>query len=445
MINQQFKNKWRTVFHFFYSRYLLNFKRRAQLVTWQQKKLKFFIKNVTPKSPFYEAFQTQNLTDYPLMDKALMLDNFSAINTQNISKEQAMLVASKAEVSRNFKPTLGNLTVGMSSGTSGKAGLFLVSDTERSKWAGILLAKTLPNKFLLHILQWWKPALSIAFFLRANSNLYNTLNSRRIDFRFYDLLKGVDSQVDTLNKNPPDALVAPPTVLHRLAQLALSGELQIQPQHIISVAEVLEVDDQKLIESAFSQTVHQIYQATEGFLGYTCEQGNLHLNESHIYIEKQWLDEQQKRFQPIITDFSRVTQLVIRYQLNDILRIADHACACGRVETCIAEIEGRADQILWLPSHNNANSIALYPDVLRRAMMLVSPILTQYSIIQDAMIWQVDIQTKGDRYQAKQAVIAAITNCCQNLGVQQPILKFGEWKTLALGVKRRRIWCNKKC
>jgi putative adenylate-forming enzyme len=444
--------KWLMLRHFLGARYLLNFKRADKLRAWQQKQLQRFMRDILPTAPFYQGYKVQCLTDLPLMDKSSMLANFTGTNSQAISYVQAKSVAAQAEYSRDFTPKIGQVTVGMSSGTSGTPGLFLVSEQERAQWAGVLLAKTLPSKFIAQLLKCWQPALSIAFFLRANSNLYDTINSRRIDFRFYDLLAGVDQQVDQLNSNLPQVLVAPATVLHRLAQLSLSGVLQIQPEHIISVAEVLEADDQLLIKSAFKQTVHQIYQASEGLLGYSCELGNLHLNEAHLSIQKQWLDESHSRFMPIVTDFSRTTQLIVRYRLNDILRVAEHPCACGRADSHIAAIEGRADQILWLParsdfdiSNKSDDLIALYPDLVRRAMMLVCPALTQYSIAQQGMHWQVDILTQGDWLKATQSVSAAIEQCCQSLAVQLPTLQFGHWQALELGAKRRRIWCHSKC
>ena len=56
---------------------------------------------------------------------------------------------------------------------------FLVSPQEQAKWAGTILAKLLPNG-LFH-------PERIAFFLRANNNLYNAVRSRTISFEFFDL------------------------------------------------------------------------------------------------------------------------------------------------------------------------------------------------------------------------------------------------------------------
>jgi len=101
-------------------------------------------------------------------------------------------------------------------------------------------------------------------------------------------------------------------------QLKQDNDFHILPKKRISVAEVLEEDVSDRIYSAFLQTVHQIYQCTEGFLCYTCKFGHLHLNEDLVKIEKEYIAE--TRFYPIITDFNIISQPIIRYKLNDILR-----------------------------------------------------------------------------------------------------------------------------
>lgn len=446
-----FTDKWLILGHFIRTRWGLNFRHRRHLEAWQQRQLKYYFEKVLPQAQSHIGHSIKAITDLPYMDKVSMMANFAAHNTANISADEAMGVAISAEESRDFTPSiqhprLGELTVGMSSGTSGRRGLFLVSRAERFRWAGILLAKTLPTSLLWQILCVWRQALSIAFFLRANSNLYNTLNSRRIDFCFYDLLRGVDIQINKLNRQQPHALVAPATVLRRLAECQLQGDLHIKPLHIISVAEVLEMDDAQLIETAFACKPHQIYQATEGFLAYCCEHGNLHLNETHILIEKEWLDE--KRFQPVITDFSRTTQLIARYRLNDILRIADEPCPCGRVETHILAIEGRADQILWLRAQQTQELKPIFPDLLRRAMMMVNPAVHEYNILQRQSEWIIflpnDHKNKQDQTAQQIAVEMAIKELCDNFQLVAPQLNFSDWQAPVPGTKRRRIVCEEK-
>lgn len=389
--------------HFIAARWLLRFRSRRLLLLWQEFRLRRMIRHTLAQAPLYAqllrdqpgdgpcAPQAPNaairaggdpwavLAQLPVIDKQRMMADFDQLNTRGVRREQALAVAEQAEVSRDFSPTLGSahpawadLSVGLSSGTSGQRGLFVVSDAERARWAGILLGRTLPRALLRQIVSPWRPPLRIAFFLRANSNLYTTLASKRIDFQFFDLLQGLPAAIRRLQGQPPDVLVAPPAALHALAQAQLRGDLgwpTAQPlKHLVSIADVLEPTDSAICVQAFGCAPAQIYQATEGFLGYSCERGGLHLNEAYVLIERAALDTDDgapaSRFQPIITDLSRSTQLMVRYRLNDILRVAPAPCRCGRAELTLQAIEGRSDD--WL----QIDGTPVAADVFRRAVLM---------------------------------------------------------------------------
>ncbi|WP_339504271.1 F390 synthetase-related protein [Pseudomonas sp. RL_105y_Pfl2_101] len=429
----------RRALSFIHSRHRLQFTRRDQLEAWQARQLRHFLQHVLPKSRRFKDLTVTELADLPLMDKATLMGDFGGFNTRGLSLEQVLPIARQAEDSRDFNPTLGDITVGLSSGTSGNQGVFLVSALERQCWAGILLARTLPRHLLPRLLCPWRAPLRVAFFLRANSRLYTTLASRRVDFRFHDLTLGLEASLEHLNTQNPDVLVAPATVLRGLAEAALAGRLTVRPTHILSVAEVLESTDADVVQAAFGVAPQQIYQASEGFLGYTCEQGTLHLNESHLHIEVDWLDAERTRFQPIITDFSRRTQMIVRYRLNDILRVAETPCACGRAERAIAAVEGRADEILWLPDLAGLQLLALYPDVLRRTLLMLGATLQEYEICQIGLHWQINLLTADNHADLCLAVSASIHALCAQQGLQSPMLTFGHWQAPPIHVKRRRL------
>ncbi len=108
--------------------------------------------------------------------------------------------------------------------------------------------------------------------------------------------------------------------------------------------------------------MEEIYQATEGFIAYTCRAGRLHLNEAFLHVEPDWIDEAAGLFSPIITDFSRETQPIVRYRLDDVLRLDRRACPCGSPEHVLERVEGRADDVLELPAREPGRVVALLPD-----------------------------------------------------------------------------------
>ncbi len=413
---------------------------RAALLRTQQRRLARFLAMTLPKAPFYRPYAGRPLQTLPIVDKAKMLADFTAFNTFGVSLDQALAVALAAEQSRDFRPTLQvngeDLTVGLSSGTSGTRGVFLVSATERARWAGLLLGRLLARDGLRQVLNPLRPPLLIAFFLRANSNLYSTLGGSRIDFQFHDLWAPWPEHLARLNSHPPDVLTAPPTVLKKLTKGKTSGALHIAPRQVISVAEVLELDDERAIVEAWGVPVQQVYQATEGFLGASCSAGRVHLNEEEIHIEPEWLDAEHLRFHPIVTDFSRTTQLVIRYRLDDVLRLAEEPCPCGRPTLSLAAIEGRADDVLWGEPLDGSAPVAVFPDLVRNAMTRVEG-LEEYRLVQEGTRWL--LATPSPR--VAEVIEHEIGALAARLGIRRPVVAFEPWADLPLGEKRRRIRC----
>ena len=314
------------LYHYFQAKWRMRFGRQA-LHKWQRKQQSIITQFARTHSLFYRQHMGQ------LVSKKIMMEHFSTFNTRQIDKEEAFALALKAEQTRNFCETLHGVTVGLSSGTSGNRGLFLVSESERLAWCGNLLAKMLPKA------PWRRQ--KIALFLRASSMLYETVNSMCLSFAYFDLLEDPTTLRQKLQTFAPDILVAPPSML-----ILLIGSCA--PKRVISVAEVLSAADEKRLTSGFQQKIFQIYQCTEGFLGFTCAHGTLHLNEDLVLFEKEYIDETRTHFVPIITDLFRKTQPIIRYRLDDILVEKKTPCPCGCIFQPLERIEGRCDDVLYV-------------------------------------------------------------------------------------------------
>ncbi|MDX2082526.1 MAG: hypothetical protein SFV53_00860 [Rickettsiales bacterium] len=417
------------LFHFFKARYLAQaFKTRQELEIWQKKKIAFFIKNNLSNSLFYQKYLGKNLSEFPLINKKLMIENFDQINTQNLKIDQVLAIAKQAEKTRNFLPMIGEISVGLSSGTSGQTGIFIAKKSERLKWAGIMLAKALPQ----NILKKYK----IAFFLRANNNLYETLKKNRlIEFNFFDLSKNFSQHLENLDRYQPNILVAPSTILKYIALAQEQKKININPEKIFAAAEVLEEFDQKFIEEIFKQKLQQIYQCCEGFLAITDAKGNLRLNEEYLHIEKEWLDKKSGRFVPIITDFNRVSQPVIRYRLDDVL-IEDFSI--NSPFTYLKKIEGRFDDICYL-KNQNGESTPLFADILRNIFATNLNNFDEYKIIQNS-ISEFEIQIKPEINESDKTLIyKAWQSFCFEQKCQMPNLIFSKYQQPKFDQKLKRI------
>lgn len=361
--------------------------RGARLHAYQEQRAQQIATYAAQHSPFYRRhWHGHHLAEWrtlPTVDKQLMMANFDQFNTRGVPLADAMAVAIRAEQVRDFLPTVAGLTVGLSSGTSGHRGLFLVSDAEQSAWAGVILARA------LHHLR--RGQTRVAFFLRAHSNLYARASGSLIDLRYFDLMLPLATAVRALNTYQPHLVIGPPSLLGFLADAQTAGALHIHPQRLISVAEVLEAQDQARLSSTFAAPVHQVYQCTEGLLAVSCPHGSLHLQEDLVAIQTEPLTPDSpppssgasEPVTPIVTDLWRRTQPIIRYRLNDVLRMRNQPCPCGSSFRVIEAIEGRCDDVCYFYA-NDGTLRPFFPDTIRRMILLASSLITDYAAIQTA-------------------------------------------------------------
>ncbi|MEZ4888094.1 MAG: hypothetical protein R3E32_25425 [Chitinophagales bacterium] len=408
------------------------FTNRQDLEQWQEQQIERLLKQIQQKSPYYKnlLLQYASWRQFPVMQKKQWMEAFDQINTLIIKQEEALEVALNAEISRDFSPTLKNVTVGLSSGTSGSRGLFLVTPKERARWAAYVMDKILsPIQFRRR---------KIAFFLRANSNLYNSMQSLLFHFRFFDLKEKMDVNLQQLNQYQPHILVAPASILRHIAQAQRTKTITIQPEKILSVAEILEQTDSDFIETVFQQIIHQAYQCTEGFLALSCEYGTLHFNEDIVKIERQYIDAEKRRYHPIVTDFNRMGQPIIRYLLNDIVIDKPEPCACGSIFQAIDHIEGRADDVFYF-KNKYGNTTAIYPDFIRRAMIVPDTSMEEYAVEQ--LSWQsihIFLHT-SDFAQDQQILHHSFFQLFEEYGIEDIALQFFEGLPALKENKLRRV------
>jgi putative adenylate-forming enzyme len=401
--------------------------RARQLVRWVHHNSRFYRKH-------WIGHDLEDWQNLPTVDKSLMMANFSEFNTRGMARENAFEVALRAECDRNFLPTLKDCTVGLSSGTSGHRGLFLVSPLEQASWAGVILARALPRLRIA--------GEGIAFFLRSNSNLYERVGRGRwLQFRYFDLMNPLEDSVQALNAFQPSILVAPPSMLELLAREQLSGTLKINPTTLISVAEVLEPQDRNRLEGVFQTQVRQIYQATEGLLAVSCQHNSLHLQEDIVAVQLEPVSNSESRFTPIITDLWRRTQPIIRYRLNDILRLENKPCTCGSSWRVIQQIEGRSDDMLEFEQHSGGLR-PFFPDTIRRAILLASSHICEYEAIQEQPgFLRVHLEIEpGSEMAVRESVTTSMNQTLEQYGCHPAKLEivFGLPKRAA-NIKRRRI------
>ncbi|WP_277871006.1 F390 synthetase-related protein [Culicoidibacter larvae] len=417
-----------------YLRYL-SVKKPSAFARWQKRRLEKHVKRIVKHSSYYRnVLSEKTFNDYPIINKQVMMEHFDDLNTAGISLNRARVLALMSEQERDFSPKIGTVSVGLSSGTTGNQGVFLVSDHEVAQWAAAVTAKLIDFK------QFRKEPITIAFFMRANNNLYESMNKGKININFFDLLKPVKENLERLMILQPNIIVAQPSMLRIIADYFDGKTLPFELKEVYSIAEVLDPVDEMYISERLGLPIKQVYQATEGFLAASCSHGYLHLNEDVVYIEKEYLDAEKRRFVPIITDLYRISQPLIRYRLNDVLIESQEPCPCGSCYTRIDAIEGREDDCFVLKNQAN-EMITIFPDFIRYAIINADAAITEYKVSQNSatdIIVYLNI-TDDDFITAQQTIHQNFADLFASYGITEYLLQFENAIPESKNKKLRRI------
>ena len=404
------------------------FKSRRHIEKVQHAGMKKHVKFIRKNSPFYarhwNGLSDDQWAEFPLIDKSVMMENLGDLLTVRLDVEQATKLAKKAEQSRDFSSKIGPYSIGFSSGTSGSRGMHFVSEKEQASWAGFMLSRGLDDSILSR--------QKIGLILRANSNTFESIGSKRIKFKFYDLMKPLEEIHQMILQDDLDILIGPPSVLRYLADV----KSPLKVNKLVSAAEVLDEIDRRHIEQHFGQIAHQFYSSTEGEIAATCEFGTLHLNEGIMVIQKEWVDEEKGWYHPIISDFKRSTQPIIRYRLNDILVASKQPCKCGDARESIDSIMGRQDDIFLLKKRNGGEYEQIVPDFIRRAVMQMHPDITAYRAIQRSAD-EIEVQLLPE--DLEQVSLEGFDLVWQQKNVETPKIIITKYEHKPSATKLRRI------
>ncbi|MEP1612071.1 MAG: F390 synthetase-related protein [Roseobacter sp.] len=392
---------------------------RIDFLKHQERALNRWLKHSVPRVSAFADIPSR-LAGLPVMDKAQLMANFARYNTASITAEHVRTTLNSGE-------RIGGLTVGASTGTSGNQGLFVISDAERFRWLGSILAKTMAD------LLWRKQR--VAILLPRGTGLYDSANQvQRLQLRFFDVTRGTGALRTELEGFEPTIIVAPPKVLRVIAEDAF----KLRPLRVFSAAETLDPLDRPFIEAAFGVPLGQIYMATEGLLGVTCSYGRLHLAEDSVHFEFESVGN--GLVTPLISSFRRHTQILARYRMNDLLRLDPTPCPCGTPLQAVSEIVGRMDDCFHLQGPGGAQMLT--PDVLRNAVVMADRRITDFRLIQTGPHTVTLVLPKTVPQDAGGAVIHCLTALFDALDVEAKVTVTHAPLPLDVTRKLRRVECR---
>lgn len=364
---------------------------RQQLQTYQEESLRRLRKYAYENSPFYQDFHkgmtNRPLQELPVLTKAIMMENFDELVTdRSLHLEDIRAFSAQGEVGERFR---NQYYVTATSGSSGHPGFFLFKEAEwvsvlasfarGQEWSGVRITLTrrqrmatvasispwhMSSQVAATVKSWWRPSLR----LPASQPISKT--------------------VAELNEWQPDVLISYASMAGVLAEEQLANRLRIQPSVVYVASEVLTSQTKNLVKEAWGDEPYNQYAATET-AGIAAEHKScrrMHFFEDLVIPEV--VDEQYRPVPPgeygakilVTTLFSR-TQPLIRYELNDSIRVNTELHNCGLPFAVLEGVQGRVEDSLLLPSLSGGD-ILIRPLVINRVMDIVP--VSGWQLIQQA-------------------------------------------------------------
>ena len=364
---------------------------RAQLDAYQADSLRQLREHVYARSPFYQRFHQglfeRPLAELPVLTKSILMENFDELVTDPaIHLEAVRAFAGERLDGRLF---LDRYRVTATSGSSGQPGFFLFNEPEwltimasfarGQEWSGarINLAHRRKMATIASISPWHMSSR-----VAATAQTWWTPSIR---LPATDLLESI---VQRLNDWQPDILIGYASMNRILAEEQIAGRLDIHPAKTFASSELLTDDTRRRVKMAWGDEPFNQYGATEtaDIAAERQECRRLHLFEDLVMVEV--VDEAYRPVPVgtfgahvlITTLFSR-TQPLIRYELNDSIRLASGACPSGHVFGVVDGIRGRVEDLLELPALAGGR-VTVEPLVFSRIMDIMP--VTSWQVTHEA-------------------------------------------------------------
>jgi putative adenylate-forming enzyme len=364
---------------------------RQQLESYQAEALHQLRQYAYERSPFYEKFHKgltgRPMQELPVLTKAMMMEHFDELVTdRTLHLEDVRAYAAQGEAGQRYR---NRYWVNATSGSTGHPGFFLFDDAEwisvlasfarAQEWSGVKINLTrrqkmatvasispwhMSSQVAATVKSWWRPSLR----LPASQPLSKTIAE--------------------LNEWQPEVLVSYASMLGILAEEQLAHRLHIQPQVTYAASEILTSQTIKRVKEAWGIEPFNQYVTTEtasiAAEYQSCRR--MHFFEDLVITEV--VDEQYQPVPPgefgakilVTTLFSR-TQPLIRYEINDSVRVSTEPHNCGLLFAVLESIQGRVEDSLTLPGIEGSQ-ILIRPLVINRIMDIVP--VSGWQVVQQA-------------------------------------------------------------
>lgn len=375
-----------------------------QLRDLQLSMFRKMLRHASRNSPFYRRkYAGLDLhkvmpRDVPVLTKPEMMENFDELVTdRRITKEG--LAAFTGDPANFGSYYLNQYSICHTSGSQGQPAFIVQNRLAFLHLFAMQIARghSLPKTWkefatrLVNKKHWVIFMLRPGFFPSAAAFSYMPKAVRRfVKIHILYLTDSWEENLRKLNEIQPNFITAYTHVHEKLARAQDQGQLKLveggKLQLLISMSEPLYPEQRQMISKTFGVHVSNHYAMGECMaltLGCPVAEG-AHLNQDLALLEvvdKNYNPVPDGQFgdKVLVTNLYNTVQPIIRYEIDDTVKISDKPCPCGNPLPVISTIAGRNNDRLWVTVNGEEREV---PRFIFQAVFLPFYDLAEFQVVQ---------------------------------------------------------------
>lgn len=301
--------------------------------------------------------RVEDVTLLPVTDKQKLMERFDDwITDPELTLEKVR--AHTDDPDRVGQKLLGKYTVTISSGSTGRRALFVMSDATRTTAFTVALrgmsSVLTPRTMLKLIAGRWRTAMLVPTAGHFASHVVAVQQrdaSPRVAKRIFPVTTPMPELVEQLNAFRPIYVECYPTIGALLASEQEAGRLRVRPALLRLGGEGLTDGEYERIRTAFGAKILDLYGANEfPALMVKCPHGWYHTHDDWMVFEPVDVDYQptppgEQSHTVLVSVLYRREQPILRYDVGDSILVRPDPCPCGSPFRAV-KVHGRVPVLL---------------------------------------------------------------------------------------------------
>jgi phenylacetate-CoA ligase len=230
----------------------------------------------------------------------------------------------------------------------------------------------------------------------------------------------LDELVAALNAFDPDVLNVYPSMGVLLAEEQRAGRLRLSLETMSTSSELRTPEAAARIQAAFGVRPFDLYATTEGLWGGECERHEgPHLFEEDVIVENvdaggRAVPDGAPGARLLVTNLANRVQPLIRLEVSDAMTLSAARCGCGRTLRRVERVEGRTEDVIWLPGADG-RPVAVVP--MQFSVVARDRDVVEFQVVQERAGLVILVVARGAAPGLEERLAASVRQRLQALGV----------------------------